>query len=370
MLYTNFGKTGKLVSRIGMGCMRLRPWEYKDGDYQKCADFVLRAIDCGINYFDTCPDYSEGHNEKILGYALRQCKNKPYISTKCGLTHAKTADDTRRMIEKSLNNLSVDRITFYNMWSIRSLDEYREYMKKGGIYEGMLQARAEGLIEHICCSAHLAGNDLVRIVDDNVVDGMTVGYNALNFAYRRAGVLACCNAGLGVVTMNPLGGGMIPRHPELFDRISDELNENAVFGALKFLLGQKEISVVLVGMFDDQHLNDIESITSSEVAVLSDSEILRIGEKLSRDLNGLCTLCAYCDKCPIEIPVHKYMDSFNEFIVTGDQSFVSRRLREHWSLGIDKSGMCVGCGNCEKLCTQHLPIVERLKIISELNNSD
>jgi len=364
MIYKPFGNTGKSVSAIGFGGMRFRTADYENEEFDKCASYVLKAIELGINYFDTAPGYCNGFGERIYGHAFKQIKQHPYISTKCALWHAQDADGARRMIEQSLSRLSVDRITFYNMWCIKSLPEYREFTKKGGIYDGILKAKEEGLIEHICCSVHASGGEISEIVSDGRVEGITLGYNALNFAYRRRGVLAAHNAGLGVVTMNPLGGGMIPRHPELFGFLAKERDESVVSAALKFLIGQAEVNVALVGMFNFEHIRECVKIADGAIPTIGDGEIAEVTKAASEKLNTLCTGCSYCDHCPRGIPVPKLMDAYNELIVTGDMSFVSRRMKDFWELDGNSAGDCVECGACERLCTQHLPIIERLKAMA------
>ena len=114
MIYKQYGKTGKNVSVIGFGGMRFKEDEYKDGNYEKCAQIVRRAYELGINYFDTAPGYCGDHSEKIYGEAFKRLKGEFYVSTKCGKWNAKNADEARSRIEKSLQTMGLDKITFYN----------------------------------------------------------------------------------------------------------------------------------------------------------------------------------------------------------------------------------------------------------------
>lgn len=367
MLYKYLGKTGKKVSAIGFGGARFRPEDHIGDNLDKCAELVLYAHSLGINYFDTAPNYCECKSELIYGHAFKQLKTKPYVSTKCGFDiNVTTADDTRRTIEQSLKRLGVDKITFYNLWSIKSYNEYQEYTKKDGVYDGILKAKNEGLVEHICASIHADDEDIIQIVTDGRVEVVTLGYNALNFAYRRKGVKACADAGLGVVTMNPLGGGMIPRHPELFGFLSKGTERSIIDSAIKFLLGQNEVSVALVGMFTKQHIDEAARVTEDVIQKISDAELSEMSTVLSERLNILCTLCSYCNICPLGIPIPKLMDCYNELIVTGEERYVERRLKEHWNITGDLARKCIECRKCEKICTQHLPIIERLKYMASV----
>ena len=365
MQYKPFGKTGKQVSVIGFGVMRFPEEEYRKRP-EKCAEVLLRAHELGVNYFDTAPGYCEDYSEDIVGYAMRQIKGaKPYVSTKCSLWNAQTAEEAYARVQKSLKRLSVDRITFQNLWCIKTLEEYREMIRPGGIYEGILRAKEEGLIEHICCSVHIDGDGLAEIVKDGRVEAVTLGYNALNFAYRRTGVKACYDAGLGVVVMNPLGGGTIPQNAEKFSFLKNDPQESVVQAALRFLIGQKEITAALPGPADIPELEECVAAADRMYEVTEETLEILAG-KLKSELNTLCTGCAYCDQCPEGIPVPKLIDAYNSYLLEGDFSRVQERLDNHWQLSPEVAAKCIRCGICEPLCTQKLPIIERLEAIAGL----
>jgi len=366
MIYKELGATGKKVSAIGFGGMRFDPEAYLKGDYDSPAAVALRAYELGVNYFDTAPGYCDDHSEKIIGHALKQMPQKPYISTKCGLWMAQTAGEARRCLEKSLSRLGIDRVTFYNMWCIKSMDAYRQFIQKGGVYEGMARARDEGLIEHICCTVHADSKTIRAIAEDGLVDSVMLGYNALNFAYRREGIAACYDKGIGTVVMNPLGGGVIPSHPKLFDFIKTNPNQSIADAALRFLIGQPEVSVALPGIGTIREAE--ENCAAAENAVPITRETLdRMSAKLTKELNTLCTSCAYCDACPEGGPVVQLMHAYNEYMLAGSSLDAAReRLAMHWFLSAETAKACTRCGVCEKLCTQKLPIIERLGLFERL----
>ncbi len=364
MIYKSYGNTGKQVSAVGFGGMRFQKEDYANGP-EKAAELVLRAAEMGINYFDTAPGYCDDKSEIICGEAFRQMKaDSFYVSTKCGLWNAKTADEARRMVEQSLKRLHVPRITFYNMWCIKTLDEYREMTKPGGIFDGILKAHQEGLIEHICCSTHAAGGEIEQIVADGKVAGVTLGYNAINFAYRRQGIAACHKQGVGVVTMNPLGGGIIPENPKLFDFIRGGSDHSLVVAALRFIIGQQEVSVALPGIANVVQLQECVS-AADKVATVTAETLEAMSKHLSSELNTLCTGCAYCDECPVEIPIPRMMDAYNQAILDGgEMKGAIGRLGGHWGLKAEQAKDCISCGRCEGLCTQKLPIMARLAEIA------
>jgi predicted aldo/keto reductase-like oxidoreductase len=102
MQYVDFGKTGVKVSRLGMGSMRL-PSSEMDGkttfDEEKGIDLIQRAIDLGVNYFDTAPYYCEKQSEIILGKALKDGRReKIYLSTKNPIEND-SGDDYEKRLE-------------------------------------------------------------------------------------------------------------------------------------------------------------------------------------------------------------------------------------------------------------------------------
>jgi len=366
MIYRDYGKTGKKVSVIGFGGMRFIKEEYESGAYDKCAELVKYANKLGINYFDTAPGYCDDASESIFGEAFKDMNGEFYVSTKCGLWNAKDADTARERIEKSLKKLNVPKINFYNMWCIKTMDEYKEFIKKGGIYEGAIKAKSEGLIEHICFSTHMNGDDIAKVAVDGLFEGVTLGYNAVNFAFRQQGVEACHKAGMGVVTMNPLGGGIIPTHPEYFSFIKNTDDESIAISALKFIVSQKEITAALPGISSIKEAE--ENIKATEnLKMATDGYLEEMAKNLSLKLNTLCTGCGYCDECPVDIEIPKLMDSYNEYVLSdGNSKIVLSRLRNHWNMSGESSRNCIQCGKCEKLCTQKLPIIKRLQEIANL----
>lgn len=365
MIYKPYGTTGISVSAVGFGGMRFRKEEYEDGDYQRCAQLVLAAADRGVNYFDTAPGYCDDASEKIMGCAFRQMKDKTfYVSTKCGLWNGLTADEAFAMAERSAERFGRP-ITFYHMWNIKTMEEYHAFIKPGGVYEGALKAQEQGIIEHICFSTHMSGEDIATVSKSKKFRGVTLGYNAVNFAYRRQGVEESHRQNMGVVVMNPLGGGIIPENPERFSFLKEE-GYSLAGSALRFLIAQPEITVALTGMSSMQEVEENCQAAQTIPAPITKEQLQKLSSYLSSELNALCTGCGYCNHCPKEIPIPKLMDSYNMYLLSGQKDGVKGRLQNHWGIAAGLAKDCIACGKCETLCTQKLPIIDRLKQIGEL----
>ena len=364
MQYKEYGKTGKKVSVIGFGAMRFRKEDYSES-FDQCVEILVRANELGINYFDTAPHYCDDKSEEILGEAFKSMPNPFYVSTKSTIYLEKTADEVRRRIEKSLKRMGLEKITFFHMWGILNMNQYRKVMAPGGPYEGALKAKEEGLIEHIAFSTHCSGDEIETIVNEGCYEGVTLGYNATNFAFRQKGIKAAYKKGLGVVTMNPLGGGIIPQNPEFFSFIKQDKNETLAQAALRFNISHKEITVALSGMKSIEEVE--ENVKAADtINQLTEEQLNKMAEKLNRSLDSLCTGCQYCMPCPQGIEIPKFMDAYNMHILGKSDKEVIDRIKGHWGVKKKRAAGCIACGRCEELCTQHLPIIERLKFMASV----
>ena len=364
MIYKEYGKTGKMISTIGFGGMRFRKEDYEKSLYE-AAKVAVRANELGINYFDTAPAYCDDKSEEIMGEAFKYMKKPFYVSTKSSISNEKDAIAVRKRIDLSLKRLGVEKIDFLHMWCILNLDQYRKIMAPGGPYEGALRAKEEGLIEHIVFSTHCNGDEIETIVKEGHFDGVTLGYNATNFAFRQKGIKAAYENGLGVVTMNPLGGGIIPQNPDFYSFIKDNKEDTLVQAALKFNASHKEITVVLAGMGSLEEVE--ENVKAGEnIGEMTVEKLSRFSAKISSSLDTLCTGCQYCVGCPKDIQIPKIMDAYNMYLLTNTNERISSRLKGHWGLDTKDAAECIACGICEGKCTQHLPIIERLKYVANL----
>lgn len=361
MLYREYGRTGKRVSAIGFGGMRF-PTPVTDRSARESADLALYAHARGVNYFDTAPFYCDDRSEEIVGLAIRQMKPGSYfVATKSAKSDAA---ELRAELERSLERLGVPRIHFFHVWCVMNKDDW-EARKRGGAVEAALRARDEGLVEHVVFSTHMRGNEIADVIAERLFEGVLLGYSAINFPYRRQGIEAAGRAGLGVVTMNPLGGGVIPRHAKRFDFIRRPGDPDVVTAALRFNLSHPAITTALVGFNNKAEVD--HALAALDNFVPHDADYVAALEKqIEEKFTGLCTGCGYCLPCPADIPIPKYMDAYNMLLLDHRPDEVLMRLKWHWNIPAAGAGRCTSCGRCESECTQSLPIIERLAEISKL----
>jgi predicted aldo/keto reductase-like oxidoreductase len=368
MRYKEFGKTGKQVSVLGYGGMRFDPQ-----DEDTAIQAVHRAAELGINYFDTAPGYCEDTSETFIGKALsllpEEKQQEIHISTKSHIGADPKADDVRKRIDDQLKKFKREKIQFYNMWCLMDMEHFEKVMAKGGPYEGALKAKEEGLIEHICCSAHASGEDIAAMVRAGVFEGITLGYNILNHEFRKEGMKAAAEAECGVVTMNPLGGGMLTRDEDMLSVLKEDEGDSFVAAALRFNFSHAEITVVLAGMKDTAEVEF--NVKVAESVEDPDPEVVkRLIEKFESLGEAFCTGCQYClEHCPEEIQIHLYAGMWDRVRMKLPED--AKRVykvylsgEDHWLKG-KRASSCTQCGECEPACTQKLPIREYMENIAE-----
>ena len=367
MHYKQYGNTNMKVSAIGFGAMRYDEEDIAAGRFEKCAEIPLYAFSKGINYWDTAPFYCEDKSEIVTGIALSQVKRSDvYVTSKTNfntLGQGTGYDAFRSRLEKSLDRLQTDYIDFYHMWCMLSLDSWEKHMET--LYGHFEQAKKEGLIRNIVFSSHMQGNDIEEVIKTDKFKGMLLGYNALNYRFRQSGIESAYEHGMGVVVMNPLGGGMIPENPKAFSYLTEGTDLTVPQAALRFVASHKEITVTLAGCTTKKHVDDaVKAVENLEEKPAKN--IVKAYEDKGISLNNLCTGCGYCNACPKGIEIPKYMDAYNIKILAGGNQACLDRLRMHWGSSIEPTKECIACNKCEKLCTQHLPIMNRLTEISKM----
>jgi len=360
MLYREYGRTGEKVSLLGFGGMRFAHID----DHDECVRVMAEAAEGGINYFDTAPGYFETRSETVFGKGFAELRRRklPYFcATK---TFASGHHDIRREIEAQLKRMNIPAIDFYHIWCITSLENWRS-RKQDGVLRTFRQLKEEGLIRHICVSSHLINDEIKELLmEQDTFEGVLFGYSAYNFQTRQLAFDAIRKNKLGAVVMNPLGGGVIPQNPDKFNFLC-RTGESAVTAALRFLWDHPDITSTLVGFENVKQVK--EALAAMETyKPRTEAELEAVKSRAISSVEGICTGCGYCDNCPRGIPIPKFMDAYNQKVLDGEGSDdpIGNRLKWHWNLERSAAAACTGCGQCEKACTQHLNIIDRLKEIA------
>jgi predicted aldo/keto reductase-like oxidoreductase len=138
-----------------------------------------------------------------------------------------------------------------------------------------------------------------------------------------------------------------------------------VEAALHFLFSHQRITTALVGVGNVKEVREALHAVETYRGV-DEAHIKKIRDSFRESFLDLCTGCQYCDHCPEKIPVPKLMDAYNHLKLKGKKEAALDRLKWHWNIPAREAGRCTECGQCEEACTQHLPIIKRLKEIAAL----
>lgn len=219
MRFTHLGSSGLVVSRICLGCMSYgsrswRPWVL---ERDEALPFFRRAIELGINFFDTADAYSLGASEEVTGAALREYGRleELVIATKVRL---KMGDGpnmvglSRKHIvqgcEASLRRLGVDAIDLYQIHRADAGTPMEEVL---GALDHLVQA---GKVRYLGASTMFAWQ-LMKMLSISERRGwarfvsMQPHYNLLYREEEREMIPLCVDQGLGVLPWSPLARGLL-----------------------------------------------------------------------------------------------------------------------------------------------------------------
>ncbi len=379
-----FGKTSKKISEISMGSTRLKEeWLDSKEGLEKCAQVVVYSAKLGVNYFDIGHNYLKSKCEEIYKLAFKELKRQNisyYSSSKTMSTIDFNAEGAYKRVISALKNMEIEKIDFFYVWSIMSLEEYRSIMGKDGIYNGLLKAKNEGLIDHILFSNHAPVNEAVEIIKDGAFEGITISYNVLNYGAMQPIIDEANKANMGIMVMNPLAGGIIPQNPKFFSNLLNVEKEKIVDYSHAFILAEKSITTVMSGVSSEEEAKrTIEGYYNSGVDL---SKIRQTAKSNIKRIKHLCTGCGYCLPCPQNIPIAQYMQAYNMMYLDETSTAYNRTNKEllkniavfrrlvleYNILPPKKESDCIKCKECESKCTQKLSIIKCIEEIYEMAN--
>jgi len=268
MKYRELGKTGLKVSVIGLGTVELGqdygikvPGEHRRPGKEMAKELLCKALDCGINLFDTAPSY--GDSEKLLGSIIgpEQC----YIATKINIPqpHKDIAQFIRTSIEESLKRLKREYLDIVQIHNATA-----EMFEQTDIIYLLHKMRKEGLIRFIGASVYEEEN-AKTIIDSNSFDVLQIAYNLLDQRMTKSIIPEAKQKGIGLLGRSAYLRGLLTSKAEYLDNnfeflksiISDvkvnmgikDWNDLTKL-ALRFCISNKEIDSILVGIQTMQEL--------------------------------------------------------------------------------------------------------------------
>jgi len=363
------------MPKLGFGLMRLPE---KDGviDHEHVCRMVDLYMQAGMNYFDTAYVYHGGKSEVTAREALvkRYPRDCFMIATKLPAWELKSEADVEKVFQEQLDRAGVDYFDFYLLHSVEDGNNYDTYVKYD-CFSWCMARKAEGKIRHFGFSYHGTPELLEEILDLHPeVEFVQIQLNYLDRtnpvvqSQKLYEILHKRN--IPIIVMEPIRGGMLANlAPEIEAKFKARRPDKSVASwALRFVGSLPGVMTILSGMSTKEQMEDnIGTFTDFEA--LSSDEVSLVDEVTSDILSMPqigCTACKYCcDGCPMHISIPDVFRTINTL----------RRYPDDWRSKNFYSGLisrygkasdCIGCGQCEGVCPQHLPIIELLKEASEI----
>jgi L-galactose dehydrogenase/L-glyceraldehyde 3-phosphate reductase len=286
------GRTGLDVSVLGCGCGAVGGLMTK-GDPADQERAVARALELGINYFDTAPQYGDGASECNIGRILKTLRADVVLGTKVRIQAAergRIGEAVAQSLEASLKRLGRDSVDLFQLHNLIAEDgdalELPADVVLNEVVPAFERMRQQGKTRHIGITALGDSSSLARVVDARVFDTAQVAYNMLNPsagaplpagypAHDYANLLAHTEAaGVGVINIRVLAGGALTgsnaRHPLGMPQVEpigsgrdyatdaqratrfaalvrEGHAESVIEAGLRFAIADRRIATVLVG---------------------------------------------------------------------------------------------------------------------------
>lgn len=362
-------KYGNDVSILGYGCMRFK----RSGghiDIAKAEREVLKAVEGGVNYFDTA--YIYPGSEAALGeiVARNNLRDKIYIATKLPQYLVKFKEDLNHFFSEQLGRLRTDHIDYYLMHMLTDTDSW-ERLKGLGILEWLEERKRSGAIRQIGFSYHGGSDMFCKLVDAYDWDFCMIQYNYMdeNSQAGRRGLNYAHEKGLPVWIMEPLRGGRLVNNlPEDAKRIFAEhsVQRTPVQWALRWLWNQPEVTCVLSGMNSQEmiedNVNTASTVSAGELSEEDEAMLARVVAAINAKMKVGCTGCGYCVPCPKNVDIPGCFAAYNRRYSDGwytslKEYFMCTAMRQKSSAASN----CIGCGKCQKHCPQAINIPDELK---------
>ena len=365
MKYRVDKRSGNKLSILGFGCMRFP-------DRRRTEELIMRAIEGGVNYFDTASVYPG--SEETLGAILEKnhARENVFFATKLPLILLRSPADFDKYFYQSLKRLKTGYIDYYLLHMITDMDQW-EKLKSWGIENWIAEQKKAGRIRQIGFSFHGSGAEFMKVVDDYDWEMCLIQYNYSDENFQ-AGVTGLKKAAqkMPVMIMEPLLGGRLatglPKGAvEIFRKANPDLSP-AAWG-LNWVWNQKEVTLLLSGMNSMAQLEENLRLAAEAAAgMLGEAELdayRRALAVINQSCKIRCTGCNYCMPCPRGVNIPGCFTAYNTIYSLGyaagmHQFITSTGLTSEHS---SSPSQCVECGKCESHCPQKLPIVKHLNTV-------
>ncbi len=325
MKTVTLGRTGITVNKNGFGALPVQRVSVEEA-----GKLLRKAYENGINFFDTARSYTD--SEEKIGLALSDVRDEIILATK---TPSTTVEGFWKDLETSLALLKTDHIDIYQFHNPALCPKPGDGT---GLYEAMLEAKAQGKIRFIGITNHRLAV-AQEAVESGLYDTLQFPFSYLADAKDEALVRRCGELGIGFICMKGLSGGMIT-------------HSDAAYA----YLAQFENALPIWGVQREWELDEFLSYNENPPEMTDEMRafIAKEREELSE---SFCRSCGYCMPCPQGIIINQ----------CARMSLLLRRapaaawLTPYWQEQMEKIETCLNCGQCAKKCPYGLKTPELLR---------
>ena len=355
------------TKKLGFGLMRL-PRKGMRTDVEQTKKMVDLFMQAGFTYFDTAYVYP-GSEDTIRKALVERYPRESYtLATKLYAAMIPSAKIAKNEFEVSLKRTGAGYFDYYLLHSLMD-NNVRNY-EKYDLWNFVKQKMEEGKIKHIGFSFHSGPELLDKILTEHPeAEFVQLQINYADWenpdVQSRANYEVARKHGKWITVMEPVKGGNLANPPkevqDLFKAYAPEMS--CASWAIRFVASLDGILTVLSGMSNIPQMEDnISYMKDFQPLNAEEREIIRKAQRiLGQSATIPCTACHYCTKgCPMQIPIPEIFAAQNDLIGNGqtDQAReVYRKLAGAGHVAAD----CIGCGQCEGVCPQHIQIIGKLK---------
>lgn len=363
IVYRTLGKTNLQIPVVSFGVMN-----------SDSPDLLRRALDLGINHFDTAHVYLRGNSERFIGKVMEEAgmRDKVYIATKmrfnrdrekyvfllegAGQQPGATEENFNQQLEESLRRLRTDYVDILYIHSCYSpeMAAFEPLMK------ALVKTKEAGKARFIGISTHRNEPEVIRAaVDTGIYDVILTAYNYLMERKEdiKEAIEYATEKGLGVVAMKTQGGVRLNQEKTI------EVNHKA---ALKWVLDDENVCTTIPGITTLEQME----LDFSVMRNLSLTEEEKSDLKLTSQLSGtlFCQNCRACiPSCSHRVEIPNLMRAF--MYAEGYGNLVQAQMTVEELPESSGLQVCQDCSSCTAVCPKGIHVASRLRSLISYNFS-